>query len=122
MNTNPDEITLALWLDDELTGAELAKVEAWAAEHPEQFEARARIREWRAHLSSAMPANEEPPYPDFFNSRVLQAIQSAPAVTAKSNGSFWRSWFIPAAACAGMVMAFPTPRKNVTPRSKPIEM
>ncbi len=31
MNTNPDEATLALWLDDELTGENLAAVEAWAS-------------------------------------------------------------------------------------------
>ena len=36
MNTNPDETTLALWLEDELTGAELAAMDAWAADMPEQ--------------------------------------------------------------------------------------
>ena len=34
MNTNPDEATLALWLDDELAGSELATIEAWAAGQP----------------------------------------------------------------------------------------
>ena len=47
MNTNPDEAALALWLDDELTGEQLAAVEAWAAGQPEQLSAREEIREIR---------------------------------------------------------------------------
>ena len=43
MNMNPDEATLALWLDDELTGPEKAVVEAWASQHPDQLAAREEI-------------------------------------------------------------------------------
>ena len=108
MNTNPDEATLALWLDDELTGEDLAAVEAWAAGHPEQLAARDDIREWRAAMSAAMPASEEPPFPDFFNSRVLQAIrEQTPKASAPAKRPFsWNSWMMPLAACAGMVLAF----------------
>lgn len=110
MNTNPDESTLALWLDDELTGEELAAVEAWASSQPEQLAAREEIRRWRATIAQAVPACEEPPYPDFFNTRVMQAIREQAAVPEPQpviRKSFrWNSWFMPLAACAGMVLAF----------------
>ena len=55
MNTNPDEATLALWLDDELTGAELAAVDAWSIQQPEQIAAREEVRRWRATISAGSP-------------------------------------------------------------------
>lgn len=109
MNTKPDEATLALWLEDELTGSELAAVEAWAASHPEQLAAREEIRRWRKTVASAIPASEEPPYPDFFNSKILQAIREASPPKAAAPAKpvpFWKSWVMPVAACAGMALAF----------------
>jgi anti-sigma factor RsiW len=134
MNTNPDEATLALWLDDELTGSELAAVEAWAAGQPEQLAAREEVRRWRKMIALAVPASEEPPFPDFFNSRIQQAIQAPP--TAKSTAapakerSIWRSWLLPLTACAGMALAFwvgkqsqAVPEYDVSnaPRAIPVE-
>ena len=52
MNTPPDDNTLALWLDDELEGEELARVEAWAADHPDQLAAREQVREWRKMIGA----------------------------------------------------------------------
>lgn len=132
MNTNPDESTLALWLDDELTGDALAAVEAWAASQPEQLAAREGIRRWRATLAAAIPASEEPPYPEFFNSRVLQAIREQKPKTAVARKSplSWNSWWMPAAACAGMAMAFWVGKNSRTapdydamnaPRAIPVE-
>lgn len=132
MNMNPDEATLALWLDDELSGAELASVESWAKEHPEQLAAREEIRRWRATISTAIPASEEPPYPDFFNSRVLQAIreQTPKPVASEKKPFFWKSWLMPMAACAGMALTFwvgtksnSTPEYDVAgaPRAIPVE-
>jgi hypothetical protein len=134
MNTNPDEATLALWLDDELTGSEQAAVEAWAAGQPEQLAAREEVRRWRKMIASAVPASEEPPFPDFFNSRILQAIQAPPtpkttAAPAKER-SIWRSWLVPLTACAGMALAFwvgkqsqAVPEYDVSnaPRAIPVE-
>lgn len=132
MNTNPDETTLALWLDDELTGAEQAAVEAWAMEHPEQLAAREEIRRWRATISAVIPASEEPPYPDFFNSKVLQAIREQtpkPAVPV-NKPVFWKTWLMPMAACAGMALTFwvgtkthSTPEYDVAgaPKAIPVE-
>lgn len=110
MNTNPDETRLALWLDDELTGADLAEMETWAATRPEQLAAREDVRSFRKMMATNLPANEEPPYPDFFLSRVNQGIRelqhaAAPA-TAAAGVPFWKSWMMPVAACAGMVLAF----------------
>lgn len=111
MNTNPDETKLALWLDDELSGAELAEMDAWAASHPEQLAAREELRKFRAMLAHNVPSSEEPPYPDFFLSRIHQGIlaldKETITPTQTGNRSFaWKSWFMPIAACAGMMIAF----------------
>ena len=110
MNTNPDETRLAQWLDDELTGTDLTEMDAWAATRPEQLAAREDLRLFRNMMATNLPASQEPPYPDFFLSRVNQGIRDlqsaeAPAKTAAAV-SFWRSWMMPIAACAGMVLAF----------------
>lgn len=131
MNTNPDETRLALWLDDELTGADLAEMEAWAATRPEQLAAREEIRSFRRMMAANLPASEEPPYPDFFLSRVNQGIRQLqiPEVSAQPAASapFWKSWFMPLAACAGMVLAFGVGKRSgevpgslaVTPPASP---
>lgn len=105
---NPDEATLALWLDDELTGDDLAAVEAWALGRPEQIAAREEIRLWRATMSRALPGSEEPPYADFFNQRVLQGIReiSVKPIDSVRKSWGWKSWFPPLTACAGMALAF----------------
>ena len=94
---NPDETRLALWLDDELSGDELAEMEAWAATQPEQLSARDELRSYKKTMSAALPASEEPPYPDFFLSRVNQGIRDLKAaeepVSRKSEAvPFWKSW------------------------------
>lgn len=110
MNTNPDETRLAFWLEDELHGEELVAFEQWVAGRTELLEERAKARLWREMISTALPAAEEPPYPDFFNSKVAHGIcelQTMPAPAAIVPRSFtWRSWFMPMTACAGMVLAF----------------
>lgn len=120
MNTNPDEITLARWLDDELSGTELAEMEAWAANNPEQIQAREELRKYRSVLKNSISANEEPPYPDFFLSRVRQGIRDleqgaaqVPAHAAKTSfAKFWSNWMLPVAACAGVVLAFAIGRQT----------
>ncbi len=110
MNTTPDEVLLALWLDDELEGEELAKVESWALTQPDQLAAREEVRAWRKTISTAVPAEVEPPFPDFFNSRIEKSIRDlsakeAPPAPVRESGSFWR-WLFPATAFAGMAFAF----------------
>lgn len=114
MNTPPDDNTLALWLDDELEGEELARVDAWAADHPDQLVAREQIRDWRKMIGDNLSDTEEPPAPQFFNERILHAIQQSDhaepihqaASTSNNRRGSWNSWWMPAAACAGMVLAF----------------
>ena len=105
---NRDEATLALWLDDELKGEQLADFEAWAISHPEHVAARLETRRWRSLMASAIPAAVEPPYPDFFNSRIAQVIreQASTPKTQKKRGFAWQSLLVPMAACAGMVLTF----------------
>ena len=109
MNTTPDEVLLALWLDDELQGEDLAKVESWALTQPDQIAAREEVRAWRKTMAAALPAVEEPPYPDFFNSRItkeIRTMQAAPEPSAPAaRPSLWR-WLFPATAFAGMALAF----------------
>lgn len=124
MNTNPDETKLALWLDDELTGDDLAAMDAWAAQLPEQLAAREELRSFRKMMAAALPSSEEPPYPDFFLSRVNQGIRDLQAAErtaapAAASRPFWRSWLMPVAACAGMVLAFGIGR-NTTDPGKPL--
>lgn len=124
MNTNPDETKLALWLDDELTGDDLAAMDAWAADVPEQLAAREELRRYRNMMAGALPSSEEPPYPDFFLSRVNQGIRDLqaaekPVAPASAAAPFWKSWLMPIAACAGMVLAFGIGRKT-TGRIQPL--
>jgi len=110
MNTTPDDVMLALWLDDELEGDEFALVEAWAADKPDQLAAREETRRWRKQFASLVPASEEPPYPDFFNSRIHRAITetaNVESVARVRKVSWWRAaWWIPSAAVAGMALTF----------------
>ncbi len=108
MNTNPDDTTLALWLDDELEGDELSRVEAWAAEHPEQLAAREEVRRWRRMISASIPAAEEPPAAEFFNERIQHAIRESTHASGHAHriARTWSHLWMPLAACAGMVLAF----------------
>jgi hypothetical protein len=108
MNTKTDDTTLALWLDDELQGAELAAFENSLNGAEDLLARRQQVREWRAAIGSVMPIALEPPYPEFFNNRIEQAIRAQtpqPAVQL-STAARWRVWWMPATAVAGMVLAF----------------
>ncbi|MEI6177880.1 MAG: hypothetical protein WCS43_13390 [Verrucomicrobiota bacterium] len=111
MNTNPDETKLACWLEDELAGEELTSFETWLRgqpDHAEHLAMRDNTRNWRSIMASAMPSSEEPPYPDFFNSRVAQSIREnrPQSVVAEKTRFSWRALLMPTTACAGMVLAF----------------
>lgn len=107
MNTNPDEAKLALWLDDELEGDELAAFESREVT-PERLKAREEVRRWRETLGSVLVASEEPPYPDFFNSRIARSLknQGPTEVMEPRTASRWSSWILPLAACVGMAFTF----------------
>ncbi|MEO0017815.1 MAG: hypothetical protein RLZZ522_1098 [Verrucomicrobiota bacterium] len=104
MNTKLDETALALWLDDELHGAELVAFEA--SLDGELLARREAVRAWRRTIGAALPATEEPPYPDFFNSRIGQALRHTSPLAARVRTAAWRQWWLPAAAVAGMALTF----------------
>lgn len=124
MNTTPDDVMLALWLDDELEGDEFALVEAWATDKPEQLAAREENRRWRKQFAALRPASEEPPYPDFFNSRVRRAITETAQVETAGRVrkvSWWRAaWWMPAAAAAGMALTFWLGTRVPQPQAAPV--
>jgi len=109
----PDEEMLALWVEDELQGASAAEVNAWAAAQPEWLARREDARAVKALLRRAnMSAVEEPPYADFFNSRISREILREAAAASpltpsrtRADRSFFR-WFLPATAVAGMALCF----------------
>ena len=117
MNTHPDDTRLALWLEDELEGEELAAFEKWVAGNPELLAAREDARRWRAMMAQNIPADVEPPYADFFNHRIQKSIPDLqPAAPVASRPRFsLRSWLMPIAACAGMVLAFQLGLKKAAP-------
>lgn len=113
-NQAPDEAMLTLWIDGELNGDELARVESWAQDHPELLAERDAVRAMQSNIQANMPASVEPPYADFFNQRILQAIENEKAESAasvRSTGSQWmgskfNKWLALPAAAAAMVMCF----------------
>jgi len=117
---NPDETKLAMWLDDELTGDELAEMNVWTADRPEQLAAREDLRKYRERLAANVSASEEPPYPDFFLTRVNQGIRDIQAAEESraapkalpAKVPFWKTWLMPVAACAGMIFAFGIGRQS----------
>ena len=109
---NPAELTL--WMDGELDGDDLARVESWAKDHPEYLAERAAVKAMQSEIRASIPASVEPPYPDFFNQRILRAIDddgshasdrkaSAGLTTIASKFGKWLA--LPAAA-AVMVVCF----------------
>jgi hypothetical protein len=106
MNTKPDEIALARWLEDDLQGAELAAFEESIHQDRDLYAQRALVRALRQDMAAVMPAVEEPAYPEFFNSRIEKSIRGLSERPAAERRWFWRGWWMPAAAAAGMAMTF----------------
>lgn len=111
MNKAPDETTLTLWMDGELHGDELQKIEAYAKEHPELLAERDAVQAMSRSIQENIPASVEPPYPDFFNERILHAIEAerpaeatTPAPTRGSAG-IWK-WLAAPLAAGAMAACF----------------
>ncbi len=109
----PDETHLARWLDDDLDGTELSAFEATFHPDATLLARRQALREWRSTLTAAIPAAVELPYPEFFNHRLAKAIREIELnprqphqPTSPPSPAFWRVWWMPATAVAGMVLAF----------------
>ncbi|MDG1357084.1 MAG: hypothetical protein P8P36_02705 [Akkermansiaceae bacterium] len=72
----PDPADLTLWMDGELDGDELARVEAWVKDHPECTAEREAIHAMQSEIRANIPASIDPPHADFFNQRILRAIEN----------------------------------------------
>jgi hypothetical protein len=74
----PDEKTLHSWLEGKLEGEELRKVDAWAEAHvgelDEEFKCDIGWCALNDEMMASMSDSQEPPYPDFFNHKIKQAI------------------------------------------------
>ena len=120
----PDDEMLALWVEDELDGASAAQVNAWAVSQPEWLARREDARAVKALFRRAnMPAEEEPPYADFFNSRLSREIarevaDSTPAALSPARTRSFLQWLLPATAVAGMALCFWAGTRLVSPAPK----
>lgn len=103
----PGEEILALWLEGELDGPQLAEVDAWAAARPDLLVQREALVAWKASLRAVIPADQQPPFSDFFNSRIAQALcqpeKPQPIHSLPGHRAWWRNLAVPALAA---VMAF----------------
>jgi len=113
-NQAPDEATLTLWMDGELEGDALARVEAWAKDHPELLAQRDAVRAMSESIKSHVPVSVEPPYPDFFNQRIMRHIEeesAAGGASSKGDGGLsWRGlvgrWAAIPVAAGAMLLCF----------------
>ncbi len=128
MNTKPDDTQILLWLDDELDSMESASAEAWIIQNmPDHIAQRDQLRSWKAQLRNVKSADEELPYPDFFQHRVMRAIEnqtqdSVLALTPKiANSPVRKKWLMPGmavAACA--ILSFLIGRITVSNTPQPL--
>ncbi len=114
MKTKPDDITLTQWMDGELDGDELIRVEAWVQGHPELLAERDAEQAMSASIREHVVGSEEPPYPDFFNQRILRAIKEdqraeqqavSTNVGQTSSRGFWQ-WVLAPMAAGAMAVCF----------------
>ncbi len=110
------EEKLLRWVDGDLTGAEL---DAFAGEidaHPEWADEKSAANRVGDLLRRHVPAAQEPPYPDFFNSQLLHRIReeqvaeekTVAASASSSFGAFWQwlraPWTLAGAAAVAVAI------------------
>lgn len=108
----PDPAELTLWMDGELDGDDLTRVESWVKDHPEYLAEREAVQAMQSEIQASIPASIEPPYADFFNQRILRAIEDdGPHASAQKAsqglgaivGKLGKWLALPAAAAAMLV-------------------
>lgn len=109
----PNKEVLTNWLDGKLEGEELNQVEAWAADNAGNLDHEFKCKIGWGALNDdylvSVPKSEEPPYPEFFNSKLEQAIMAEEKVTepvlVPVTGNLWqklRLMVMPAAVAAAV--------------------
>lgn len=108
MNDKITETDLLLWADGQLDPARLTLVEAHLKENPGLRLELEEMRTLTSALKREVPASVEPPYPDFFNSRILRDIQeNAAPVSARKTPFLERfKWLALPASLAALALAF----------------
>ena len=76
MNTNPDNDTVLLWLDDELEGAALTEMNLWARSQPQLLTRREELRQWKRCAQRALPLATLPAA-EMFHASLARAIQQS---------------------------------------------
>jgi hypothetical protein len=125
----PDEKTLSSWLEGKLEGEELRKVDTWAETHAgeldEEFKCEIGWCALNDELMASLPDSEEPPYPEFFNSKIQQAISEdsqSEVVSEPSSTPLWqkiRLMIAPAAFAALVAFYAGTQMQNEKPADIP---
>ena len=122
MNNDRKEELLTRWMDDALSEEELRELEPVLAEHPELHAERTDYLRLREELRGVIPAESEPPYPDFFNSHLERQIRESGrseevVASRRRSGAFDRMklWWMAPAATAAVVMAFLLGMKSAQP-------
>lgn len=109
MNTNPDDIQIMLWLEDELPNDEQNLLDAWAVAHPHLIEKRDALRVWRENVRNHIVAEMPPAYPDFFQAKLLKEITNKPLSdknVTKPSASWRKKIYVPLAAAAALLLSF----------------
>ena len=113
MKNDRKEELLTRWMDDGLSDEELRELEPVLDESPELHKERADYIRLREDLRAAMPAEVDPPFPDYFNSRLGRVIREGSRASssaespraARGLNRLWFWWMVPAATGA-VVFAF----------------
>jgi len=117
-NEAPNDALLTLWMDGELDGDELAQVETWVRDHPELLAQRDALQAMGDQIRTNIAASVEPPYPDFFNQRIMRRIDEDLAEASANKepgqnssawhqfGGKWGRWLAFPAAAAAMLLCF----------------
>jgi anti-sigma factor RsiW len=107
-NKRLEELTTRA-MDECLSGEEEREYALYLKAHPEAVAEVEAFKRIRAALRAEIPASQEPPYPEFFNSHLERMVRESEQVAerAPAKKSWWASygtWLIPASAAA--ILAF----------------
>jgi anti-sigma factor RsiW len=118
-NKRLEELTTRA-MDECLSGEDEREYALYLKTHPEAVAEVAAYKRIRTALRAEIPASQEPPYPDFFNSHLERMVRESEEKSgqAPAKKSWWASygtWLVPASAAAilaffaGMQIAPPIP-------------
>lgn len=79
-------------------------------ENPELAQEYAFHRRLKGDLRAVLPAEQSPPYPDFFNSQIQKRLRDLESAKRQPDSAWWRRWFnlrlfVPVAATALLTLA-----------------